>query len=73
MEKEPKKIQNGGYAIVIIKFYIGSPGWYGRPYEDKTIKRYYFEKYKENSFLGSFELFNEGLIAVGSIIDINVI
>ena len=64
MEKEPKEIKNGGYAIIIIKFYVRV--WH--------IKKYFFEKYIENPFLGSFELFNNhNLIAVGNIKDINVL
>ena len=79
MEKEPKEIKNGGYAIIIIKFYVRALHEVERICNhmecyDKTIKRYFFEKYIENPFLGSFELFNNhNLIAVGNIKDINVL
>ena len=79
LEKEPKEIKNGGYAIIIIKFYVRARHKVERICNkmecyDKTIKRYFFEKYIENPFLGSFELFNNhNLIAVGNIKDINVL
>ena len=72
MEKEPKNIKNGGYAIIIIKFCVTIKRW-GKNY-DKILNRYYFEKYSENPFLGSFQLLqNNELIAVGNIKDINVL
>ena len=72
LEKEPKNIKNGGYAIIIIKFCVTIKRW-GKNY-DKILNRYYFEKYSENPFLGSFQLLqNNELIAVGNIKDINVL
>ena len=68
MEKEPKEIKNGGYAIIIINIM------------DKKIHSWpsikitpLFEKYEKNPFLGSFLLFNSELIGVGSIKYINVL
>lgn len=68
LEKEPKEIKNGGYAIIIINIM------------DKKLHSWpsikitpLFEKYEKNPFLGSFLLFNSELIGVGSIKDINVL
>ena len=66
LEKEPKEIQ-GGYAIVIINI-IKSTKWF------KFGKKFYFfEKYRDNPFFGSFALFDDTLFAVGKIQDINVL
>ena len=40
LEKEPKNIKNGGYAIIIIKFCVTIKRW-GKNY-DKILNRYYF-------------------------------
>ena len=65
LEKEPKEIKYGEYAIIIINL------------NKKYLKRYnrtycFFEKYNENPFLGSIVLFNSEFIAVGKIKDINI-
>ena len=68
LQEEPKSIENGSYAIIIINFYI-------LEYKKhvKTVKKHFFEKYIDNPYLGGFELFQNGeLIAVGSVLDINV-
>ena len=68
LKEEPKSIENGSYAIIIINFYI-------LEYKKhvKTVKKHFFEKYIDNPYLGGFELFQNGeLIAVGSVLDINV-
>ena len=69
IEKEPKEIHYETYGIAIIKIIK----------KDKSIYSwrknifYFFEKYINNPFLGSFELLDGDLIAVGNIKDINVV
>ena len=69
IEKDPKNISYGRYGIAIIKIIK----------KDKSIYSwrknlfYFFEKYINNHFLGSFELLDDDLTAVGNIKDINVV
>ena len=56
LQKKPKEMKNVDFAFIIIEL----------------KKSYYFEKYSENPFLGSFELFYDDLVAVGYIKDINI-
>ena len=78
LEKNPKEIKNGGYAILIIKII---KNYLPRRLEERNYHYYkgnkqekfiYCEKYKDNPLLGSFALFNYDLFSVGFIIDINV-
>ena len=68
LEKEPKEIHCGESAIFIMKLIkreLNNWNWY-------KARLCYFDKYKNNQFLGSFLLFNDKLAAVGNIKDINV-
>ena len=68
LEKEPKEIKKGGYAIIIINLMEKKAcSW------DNVKITPLFEKYEKNPFLGSFALFSGEIIGVGSIIDINVL
>ena len=49
----------------LIKRELNNWNWY-------KARLCYFDKYKNNQFLGSFLLFNDKLAAVGNIKDINV-
>ena len=71
--KEPKEIKNGERAFIIIKLGILYKR-YGSSYHAFEDYKYsaYFDKYINNSILGSFVLCNDNLIAVGKIHDINV-
>ena len=60
IKKDPEKIKFGEYAIVKIDLKTLNPG-----------KVLIFDKFKNNQFLGSFELFNDYFIAVGKILDID--
>ena len=59
MEKEPKEIIRGEYAIVIIK---------------PIPQRYFFlcEKFNEYPILGGFAFIEKEIIAIGNIQDINI-
>ena len=70
LEREPKEIRNGGYAIMIVDLKNKTKHKY-YPCSGHT-HHYFFEKYIKNQFLGSVALFNQDFIAVGSIKDINV-
>ena len=79
MEKDPKEIKNGCFAILLIKI-IGNNFHNEKNnvkyfyYKKKLYKKYlYCEKYKNDPLLGSFALFTDELYAVGKIIDINVL
>ena len=72
LEKEPKEIKNGEYAIIIINL-IKKDNYIYSPYEHKKGKKcYFFEKYSKNHFLGSVELLDNEVVAIGSIKDINI-
>ena len=71
IEKEPKEIKNGSFAIIIINLIKSCYNNKMSGYQQK--KRIYFEKYIDNPFLGSFVLYNYGLIAVGNIKDIIIL
>ena len=72
LEKEPKEIKNGEYAIIIINL-IKKENFIYSSYEHKKGKKYYFfEKYSKNHFLGSVELLDNEVVAIGSIKDINI-
>ena len=71
-EKDPEEIKYGECAIMIIKF------------ENTLFRQFYnnvksletnihCQKYIDNPFLGSFALVNSGLIAVGNILDMNIL
>ena len=66
LQKEPKEIKYGSYAIVTIDI-IQEKSIFKRP---KKIRNIILQKYKNNSILGSFELFNDYFMAIGKIIDI---
>ena len=79
LEKDPKEIKNGCFAILLIKI-IGNNFHNEKNnvkyfyYKKKLYKKYlYCEKYKNDPLLGSFALFTDELYAVGKIIDINVL
>jgi elongation factor 1-alpha len=71
--KEPKEIKNGERAFIIIKLGILYKKYSSsyHAFEDYEYSAY-FDKYINNSILGSFVLCNDNLIAVGKIHDINV-
>ena len=69
IEKDPKEIRYGAYGIAIINFVKKDKC----SYHWRKNLFYFFEKYINNPFLGSFELFDGDLIAVGNIKDINVL
>ena len=80
LEKNPKEIKNGGFAILIIKiikkyipFRAGEKEYHGLKHRHDNKNVLYCEKYKYNPQLGSFALFNNDLFAVGFIKDINVL
>ena len=67
LEKEPKEIDFGQRAIIIITLIKKKAFW---------NRHYYFyslEKYINNALLGSFSLFNGEFVAVGNIKDINIL
>ena len=59
IKEGPEEIKYGEYAIVKLDLKTLNP-----------IKIFIFDKFKNNQFLGSFELFNDYFIAVGKILDI---
>ena len=72
IEKDPEEITCGEYAIMIIKFEnTNFQQFYHlrRSYETNIL----CQKYIDNPFLGSFALVNSGLIAVGNILDMNIL
>ena len=80
LDKNPKEIKNGGFAILIIKiikkyipFRAGEKEYHGIKHLHDNKNVLYCEKYKYNPQLGSFALFNNDLFAVGFIKDINVL
>ena len=81
LEKGPKEIKNGCFAILLIKIFRNNfPRHFQKNnvnnnyYEKQFHKLYlYCEKYKNDALLGSFALFIDELFAVGKIIDINVL
>ena len=79
LEKEPKEIKNGCFAILLIKiirnnFPDKKNNVNNNYFEKKFHEKYlYCEKYKNDPLLGSFALFTDELYAVGKIIDINVL
>ena len=60
IKKDPEEIKFGEYAIVKIDLKTLNSG-----------KVLIFDKFKNNQFLGSFELFNDYFIVVGKILDID--
>ena len=76
LEKEPKKIFYGDYAIITINFIANQKKYYFsliNKQKNRNYSKHYFEKYTKNQFLGSFELFDAELVAIGKIKDINVL
>ena len=71
IEKDPKEIKNGSFAIIIINLIKSGYNNEMTGYQQKKL--IYFEKYIDNPFLGSFVLYNDGLIAVGNIKDIIIL
>ena len=65
LQKEPKEIKYGNYAIVTIDIIQENCSWMG-----KRIRNVILQKHINNPILGSFELFNDYFIALGKIIDI---
>ena len=65
LKKEPEEIRYGNHAIVTIDIIQGKVRSFG-----KRVKNVILQKYKSNPFLGTFELFNDYFIAIGTIIDI---
>ena len=65
LQKEPKEIKYGNYAIVVIDIIQEKNSWNG-----KRIRNIIFQKHKNNQILGSFELFKDYFMAIGKIIDI---
>ena len=62
LEEEPIEIKNGDYAIIIVK--LIKTKYYNNCH--------FFQKYVQSQFLGSFVLFNDKLVAVGKIKNINI-